>query len=70
MLQILYVKVAVSADHFIVVAMERLVYSWGNGSKGQLGHGDLESRDKPLIIEALKGKSVVRYNVFSFLYHF
>ncbi|XP_070545873.1 uncharacterized protein [Ptychodera flava] len=51
-------KVAVSANHMIVVTFERAVYTWGEGSKGQLGHGDLKSRGKPEIVEALKGKSI------------
>lgn len=51
---------AVGEDHVIVVTMERMIYTWGDNSKGQLGHGDLEYRDRPDLVEALKGKSIIR----------
>ena len=50
-----------SSDHVIVVTVEQMVYTWGQGNKGQLGHGDLESRNSPEIVDALKGKSIVRW---------
>lgn len=56
-------KVAVGNGHIIVVSLEHMVYSWGDGSKGQLGLDSLESTTKPTLVEALKGKSVVRYVV-------
>jgi alpha-tubulin suppressor-like RCC1 family protein len=43
------------------VFTEMLVYSWGEGKRGQLGHGDTEPRRQhPESIEALKGKSINR----------
>lgn len=45
----------------IVVTMERQVYTWGEGSRGQLGHGNEESRHKPQLVDTLKGKSICRY---------
>ncbi|XP_052802250.1 serine/threonine-protein kinase Nek9-like [Mya arenaria] len=51
---------AVGADHVIVVTTESQVYTWGDGSKGQLGHGDLTSLAKPKLVEALTGKSITR----------
>ncbi|XP_052219827.1 uncharacterized protein LOC127837054 isoform X2 [Dreissena polymorpha] len=51
---------AVGADHVIVVTMESQVFTWGEGSKGQLGHGDCLSVSKPKNIEALSGKSITR----------
>ena len=57
----LFIQVAVGTDHVIVVTIERMIYTWGDGSKGQLGHGDLEPRMKPSLVEALKGKSIIRY---------
>lgn len=51
------------SDHVIVVTVERMVYTWGEGSKGQLGHGDLEARIRPQAVEALRGKSIIRYSV-------
>ena len=52
--------VAVSKDHVIVATHESIVYTWGSGAHGQLGHGNLESFVKPKVVEALKGKSIVR----------
>jgi len=39
--------------------MERIVYSWGENSCGQLGHGHLEAVASPLPVDALKGKSII-----------
>ena len=45
----------------VVLTAEGLVFTWGEGKKGQLGHGELETwRAKPLCVEALKGKSITR----------
>ncbi|XP_078097118.1 serine/threonine-protein kinase Nek8-like [Mustelus asterias] len=54
------IQVAVTDNHMIAVAAERAVYTWGNNAKGQLGHGDLQSRSRPQLVEALKGKFIVR----------
>lgn len=51
---------AVGADHVIVVTTESQVFTWGEGSKGQLGHGDTVSLTKPKAVEALTGKSITR----------
>jgi len=38
-----------------------LVYSWGEGKRGQLGHGLTEAwRQHPEVVEALRGKSINR----------
>ena len=36
------------------------VYTWGENSKGQLGHGDKESRDTPTKIECLVGVVITK----------
>ncbi|GLV32783.1 uncharacterized protein CBL_00510 [Carabus blaptoides fortunei] len=36
------------------------VYSFGCGSRGQLGHGDVEKRDEPAIIDALCGIEIIK----------
>ena len=54
------VQVSVGSSHVMVVTVERMVYSWGDGSKGQLGHGNLESTQKPCHVETLQSKSVVK----------
>ena len=56
----MFVQVSVGDDHIIVVTVERIVYSWGDGTKGQLGHGNLESKHKPCLVETLQSKSVVK----------
>ncbi|KAG8194177.1 hypothetical protein JTE90_002382 [Oedothorax gibbosus] len=54
-------EVALSSTHMIVLTAELLVYTWGDGRKGQLGHGKLETwRDKPFCVDALKGKNITR----------
>ncbi|XP_071787892.1 uncharacterized protein [Asterias amurensis] len=53
-------QVAVSRTHIIVVTFESDVYSWGEGLKGQLGHGDLKMRSCPEVIQSLRGKSILR----------
>ena len=44
----------------IVVSTERVVYTWGDGSRGQLGHGNYDQLRNPTIVEALKGKSITK----------
>lgn len=53
-------QVSIGNDHVLVVTVERMVYSWGDGSKGQLGHGNLESKLKPCMVDTLKGKSIIK----------
>ena len=52
-------QVAVGRQHVVVVAMERTVYTWGDNTFGQLGHGHHVSMSKPHTVEALVGKSIV-----------
>ncbi|XP_076813812.1 uncharacterized protein LOC143460256 isoform X1 [Clavelina lepadiformis] len=52
-------QVAVGKNHVVVVAMERVVYTWGDNHHGQLGHGHFETIAKPKPVDALKGKSVI-----------
>eukprot|EP00752_Nemacystus_decipiens_P017544 g15723.t1 len=37
-----------------------VVYSWGRGEDGQLGLGDTNDQDRPVLVEALKSKGVVQ----------
>ena len=54
-------QVSVSTTHIVLLTAEGLVFTWGEGKKGQLGHGELETwRSKPLCVEVLKGKSITR----------
>ena len=54
-------QVSVSGTHIIALTSEHLVFTWGEGRKGQLGHGEIESwRSRPHCVEALKEKSITR----------
>ncbi|XP_043239693.1 serine/threonine-protein kinase Nek8-like [Amphibalanus amphitrite] len=54
-------EVSVSNTHMIALTTEHLVFTWGEGKKGQLGHGVTESwRAKPELVVALKTKSITR----------
>lgn len=53
-------KVAVGTSHVTVVTLEGSVYTWGDNGCGQLGQGDLINRDKPTLVDSLKGKSITR----------
>ena len=39
------------------------VFSWGGGTRGQLGHGTLSSEDKPRLIMALDGMRIKKVNI-------
>ncbi|XP_042232485.1 serine/threonine-protein kinase Nek8-like isoform X2 [Homarus americanus] len=54
-------EMAVSNTHIVLLSSECLVYTWGEGRKGQLGHEALEAwRGRPTVVEALKGKAITR----------
>ncbi|XP_044049318.1 RCC1 domain-containing protein 1-like isoform X2 [Siniperca chuatsi] len=48
-------SLALSAEHAILLSASGAVYTWGLGSHGQLGHGDLTSEEQPRAVEALWG---------------
>ena len=44
-----------SGSHIIALTSEQMVFTWGDGRRGQLGHGELETwRSTPHCVEALK----------------
>ena len=51
-------EVAVGPNHVVVLTTDMLVFAWGEGTKGQLGHGDWETRYQPALVESLKDKAV------------
>ncbi|XP_028402383.1 uncharacterized protein LOC114525324 [Dendronephthya gigantea] len=57
--KILITDVSVGRNHVCVVSSDSRVFTWGDNSKGQLGHGDLVARDQPTEVEGVKGKNVV-----------
>ena len=53
------VAIAASSDHSMVLTDDGTVLSFGDGDRGQLGHGDEETQRAPKVIEALCGRRVV-----------
>ncbi|XP_022258858.1 serine/threonine-protein kinase Nek8-like, partial [Limulus polyphemus] len=54
-------EVAVSSTHMIGLTYDLMAYTWGEGKKGQLGHGSLEPwLAKPKCVEALKDKNITK----------
>lgn len=50
--------IACGNEHYALLTESGLVYTWGSGSRGQLGHGDLEPEEKPRLVETLAGMQV------------
>lgn len=42
----------------MVLTSKNEVYTWGKGANGRLGHGDVEDRKTPTLVEALKDRHV------------
>lgn len=53
--RIRFTKVASGANHVLCLTDTGCICSFGLGSRGQLGHGDINARQEPCIIEALAG---------------
>ena len=47
-------------EHCLLLTEHGQVYSWGGGSRGQLGHGSLTSEAGPRLVAALDGMRIVR----------
>ena len=47
-------------EHCLMLTESGRVYSWGGGSRGQLGHGTLSSESRPRLITALEGLRIVK----------
>lgn len=52
------VEIACGAYHVAVLTSRTEVYTWGKGANGRLGHGDIDDRNVPSLVEALKDKQV------------
>ena len=50
--------IACGKEHCMLLTEHGQVYSWGGGSRGQLGHGTLASEEAPRLIMALDGMRV------------
>ena len=53
------VAVSAGGDHNLARTADGAVWSWGWGSCGKLGHGDLQNQLRPKKVEALAGRRVV-----------
>ncbi|KAL8122356.1 PH, RCC1 and FYVE domains-containing protein 1-like [Apium graveolens] len=51
-------EIACGAYHVAVLSSRTEVYTWGKGANGRLGHGDIDDRNSPTLLEALKDKQV------------
>lgn len=52
------VDIVCGKEHCLLLTEHGQVYSWGGGSRGQLGHGTLNSEERPRLITALDGMKV------------
>ncbi|CAA0822285.1 Regulator of chromosome condensation (RCC1) family with FYVE zinc finger domain [Striga hermonthica] len=50
--------IACGSHHMAVLTSKSEVYTWGKGSSGQLGHGDVQDRNIPTLVVSLKDKQV------------
>ncbi|CAN6461479.1 unnamed protein product [Victoria cruziana] len=50
--------IACGSNHVAVLTSRSEVYTWGKGANGRLGHGDVDDRKTPCLVEALKDKHV------------
>ncbi|XP_054264498.1 uncharacterized protein LOC128987591 [Macrosteles quadrilineatus] len=51
--------IACGRAHIILLSDNGQVFSVGEGSRGQLGHGELEAEEEPRLVEGLAGLTVV-----------
>ncbi|XP_057785509.1 PH, RCC1 and FYVE domains-containing protein 1-like [Salvia miltiorrhiza] len=51
-------QISCGTHHVAVLTGRNEVFTWGKGANGRLGHGDLEDRNVPTMVEALKDKHV------------
>ncbi len=58
-----WLKIAISDRHQVLVTSEKLVYAWGDNRHGQLGLGDRRSRSQPTLVDGLTGKSIIKVAV-------
>eukprot|EP00639_Heterosigma_akashiwo_P013644 CAMPEP_0206369776 /NCGR_PEP_ID=MMETSP0294-20121207/5506_1 /ASSEMBLY_ACC=CAM_ASM_000327 /TAXON_ID=39354 /ORGANISM="Heterosigma akashiwo, Strain CCMP2393" /LENGTH=577 /DNA_ID=CAMNT_0053816611 /DNA_START=236 /DNA_END=1968 /DNA_ORIENTATION=+ len=53
-------QVSCGALHSLALDAEKVVYSWGCGNGGRLGHGDALGCARPRAVEKLRGEAVVQ----------
>lgn len=52
-------RVSLGIHHAIALTSNGLLFSWGRGINGQLGHGEIPNEDSPKLIKALAQKRIV-----------
>ncbi|KAJ2944006.1 hypothetical protein O0L34_g8330 [Tuta absoluta] len=52
--------IACGYDHCVLLTDSGRVYTWGNGRRLQLGHGDLTNLESPVEVEALGGIKIIK----------
>lgn len=52
------VQVACGSYHVAVLTNKSEVFTWGKGANGRLGHGDVEDRKIPTLVESLRDRAV------------
>ncbi|XP_048135117.1 PH, RCC1 and FYVE domains-containing protein 1 isoform X2 [Rhodamnia argentea] len=51
-------EISCGAFHVAVLTSRSEVYTWGRGANGRLGHGDVDDRKMPTMVEALRDRHV------------
>ncbi|KAL7155666.1 hypothetical protein ABFS83_03G091600 [Erythranthe nasuta] len=51
-------EISCGAYHMAVLTSRNEVFTWGKGANGRLGHGDIEDRKSPTVVESLKDRHV------------
>ena len=54
------VHIACGWDHSLAVTAEGILYTWGAGTNGKLGHGDEADRAIPTIVDCLRGRIIIQ----------
>jgi hypothetical protein len=52
------VQVACGSYHVAVLTNKSEVFTWGKGANGRLGHGDVEDRKIPTVVESLRDRAI------------
>jgi len=52
------IQIACGSYHVAVLTGRNEVFTWGKGANGRLGHGDIEDRKVPTLVEVLKDRAV------------
>lgn len=58
-------KIACGSRHSVAVTSDGCAYTWGFNGYGQLGHGDLVSRDWPTVVEYFVEHNLTVVDVFA-----